>query len=118
MTLTVANDMHAMADGTARLLAEVERLNNAGVRELSALPGWTRAHLITHLARNADGLVNLLTWARTGIVTPCTRSPGSAKRTSRPGPVGTPVIGSVALGGGKAWWTCAGRVLRRPARAR
>jgi maleylpyruvate isomerase len=36
----------------------------------SLLPGWSRGHLLTHVARNADGLVNLLTWARTGVVTP------------------------------------------------
>ena len=35
--------------------------------EPSALPGWTRAHLFTHLARNADALGNLLTWAETGV---------------------------------------------------
>jgi maleylpyruvate isomerase len=34
------------------------------------LPGWTRGHVLTHLARNADGAVNLLTWARTGVRTP------------------------------------------------
>jgi maleylpyruvate isomerase len=36
----------------------------------SLLPGWTRRHVISHLARNADGLVNLLVWARTGIEHP------------------------------------------------
>ena len=36
----------------------------------SRLPGWTRGHVITHVARNADGLVRLLNWARTGIETP------------------------------------------------
>ncbi|MGH3694594.1 MAG: maleylpyruvate isomerase family mycothiol-dependent enzyme [Pseudonocardiaceae bacterium] len=36
----------------------------------SRLPGWTRGHVITHVARNAEGLMRLLTWARTGIETP------------------------------------------------
>lgn len=36
----------------------------------SLLPGWTRGHVLTHVARNADGLTNLLTWARTGVKTP------------------------------------------------
>jgi len=40
------------------------------LRAPSALPGWTRAHLVTHFARNADGLRNLLTWVRTGVETP------------------------------------------------
>lgn len=38
--------------------------------EPSLLPGWSRGHLLTHVARNADALVNLLTWARTGEETP------------------------------------------------
>jgi maleylpyruvate isomerase len=36
----------------------------------SKLPGWTRAHVLGHLAGNADGLTNLLAWARTGVETP------------------------------------------------
>ena len=36
----------------------------------SRLPQWTRGHVVTHVARNAEGLVRLLTWARTGIETP------------------------------------------------
>jgi maleylpyruvate isomerase len=36
----------------------------------SALPGWTRAHVLTHVARNADAMANLLEWARTGVPTP------------------------------------------------
>lgn len=45
-------------------------LTDEQVREPSGLPGWTRGHVLTHLARNADALVNLLTWARTGEETP------------------------------------------------
>lgn len=51
---------------TQRLLDALEDLTDAAVREPSLLPGWSRAHLLTHLARNADGLTNLLTWAETG----------------------------------------------------
>ena len=36
----------------------------------SLLPGWDRRHVLAHLARNADAMVNLLTWARTGVETP------------------------------------------------
>jgi maleylpyruvate isomerase len=39
------------------------------LHEPSRLPGWTRGHVITHVARNAEGLVRLLSWARTGIET-------------------------------------------------
>lgn len=36
----------------------------------SRLPGWSRGHVVTHVARNAEGLGRLLSWARTGIETP------------------------------------------------
>lgn len=46
------------------------RLTGAELRGPSGLPGWTRGHLLSHLARNADALVNLTVWARTGVPTP------------------------------------------------
>ncbi|MCP2258459.1 maleylpyruvate isomerase [Streptoalloteichus tenebrarius] len=57
----------ALDHATGRLLDVVERMDEATAHGSSLCPGWTRAHVITHLARNADALVNLLTWARTGI---------------------------------------------------
>ncbi|CAM5586268.1 maleylpyruvate isomerase family mycothiol-dependent enzyme [Streptomyces aurantiogriseus] len=62
-------------DGQRRLQQAIDALPPTAVAEPSALPGWTRGHLLTHLARNADALVNLLTWARTGIPTPMYTSP-------------------------------------------
>jgi maleylpyruvate isomerase len=54
---------------TARLLATAATLDgDPGAPSL--LPGWSRGHVLTHVARNADGLANLLTWAHTGVVTP------------------------------------------------
>jgi maleylpyruvate isomerase len=55
---------------TARLLETAQVIDDAAVREPSLLPGWTRGHVLTHVARNADGCTNLLTWARTGVETP------------------------------------------------
>jgi len=55
---------------TARMLATARGLDDAAVAAPSLLPGWTRGHVLTHVARNADGAVNLLTWARTGVETP------------------------------------------------
>ena len=55
---------------TARVLATAAGITDEQARAPSALPGWTRGHVLTHLARNADGLANLLIWARTGVVTP------------------------------------------------
>lgn len=50
---------------TARLSKTLDGLADDDVRRPSLLPGWTRGHVITHLARNADALTNLLRWART-----------------------------------------------------
>jgi maleylpyruvate isomerase len=55
-----------MAAATDRLLETVDRLGDADVRTPSGLPGWTRAHVLTHLARNADALGSLAWSARTG----------------------------------------------------
>ncbi|MFB4308339.1 maleylpyruvate isomerase family mycothiol-dependent enzyme [Actinomadura sp. GTD37] len=52
---------------TRALLASAARLDDADVRAPSLLPGWTRGHVLTHVARNADGGARLLTWARTGV---------------------------------------------------
>jgi maleylpyruvate isomerase len=43
---------------------------HGGLTQPSGLPGWTQAYVVAHVARNADALVNLLTWARTGVPTP------------------------------------------------
>ncbi|BCB83456.1 maleylpyruvate isomerase family mycothiol-dependent enzyme [Phytohabitans suffuscus] len=55
---------------TDRLLRTAAALDGAAVAGPSLLPGWTRGHVLTHLARNADSYLNLLTWARTGVRTP------------------------------------------------
>ena len=65
--LGLAEDVN---DATGRLLATAARLDDDDVAGPSLLPGWSRGHVLTHLARNADGAVNLLTWARTGVETP------------------------------------------------
>ncbi|WP_447034687.1 maleylpyruvate isomerase family mycothiol-dependent enzyme [Streptomyces sp. DSM 118878] len=49
-----------------RLLATVAALSDQDVRAPSLLPGWTRGHVLTHLARSADSRTRLLTSARTG----------------------------------------------------
>ncbi len=55
-----------MAAATDRLLRSVDGLTEEDLAGPSLLPGWTRAHVLTHLARNADGFVNLVHAARTG----------------------------------------------------
>jgi maleylpyruvate isomerase len=55
-----------MARATDRLLATVDAFADADVRTPSGLPDWTRAHVLTHVARNADAIARLAHWARTG----------------------------------------------------
>jgi maleylpyruvate isomerase len=55
---------------TDLLLRSAAGLSDRQAREPSLLPGWSRGHLLTHVARNADSLRNLLVWARTGVETP------------------------------------------------
>jgi maleylpyruvate isomerase len=51
---------------TTRYLAGIEDLSDDDVRAPSALPGWSRAHVITHLSRNADALTRVLHAAQQG----------------------------------------------------
>ncbi|GAA2242296.1 maleylpyruvate isomerase family mycothiol-dependent enzyme [Streptomyces indiaensis] len=55
-----AHDLASVRDATERLLTAVGALDNAAVTEPSRLPGWSRGHVLAHLARNADALVNVL----------------------------------------------------------
>ncbi|MBU7599656.1 maleylpyruvate isomerase family mycothiol-dependent enzyme [Streptomyces sp. P38-E01] len=56
---TPAYDTEVLQAATERLLDAV-REGSPAVAEPSLLPGWTRGHVLTHLARNADALVNVL----------------------------------------------------------
>jgi maleylpyruvate isomerase len=58
--------LERLATETGSVVATAEALDDAAMHAPSALPDWTRGHVLTHLARNADGLCNLLTWAVTG----------------------------------------------------
>ena len=51
---------------TQRLLGDTIAVGDEDWRAPSRLPGWTRGHVATHVARQADGLVRLAGWARTG----------------------------------------------------
>ncbi|MFG2140521.1 maleylpyruvate isomerase family mycothiol-dependent enzyme [Streptomyces sp. NPDC048650] len=63
-------DASAVREATDRLLVSVGKLDDEAIAEPSLLPDWTRGHVLAHLARNADALTNLLTWARTDVRTP------------------------------------------------
>ena len=71
----VATTLPWMRQGTEHLLALVETLDDLTVP--TALPGWTRAHVVGHVARNAEALGRLAAWARTGVETPMYPDPAA-----------------------------------------
>jgi maleylpyruvate isomerase len=56
--------------GEQHFATTLDALTDADLAAPSLLSGWSRQTVIAHVARNADGLVNLLNWARTGVETP------------------------------------------------
>jgi maleylpyruvate isomerase len=73
MSGPTAEHLGWLREGTELLHATVRQAGS--LTRPSALPGWTGRHLVTHVARNADALGNLLAWAQTGVVTPMYATP-------------------------------------------
>jgi maleylpyruvate isomerase len=62
--LTEVAELVAGADSELeRLLADIRALGDDETKAPSALQGWTRGHVLTHLARNADAQGRLLNGA-------------------------------------------------------
>jgi maleylpyruvate isomerase len=59
---------------TRLLVTTAQSMDDDAVRGPSLCPGWTRGHVLTHLARNADGLVNVAHSAVTGHLVPMYKS--------------------------------------------
>lgn len=67
---TTRNDLLLQIDRAMRhLLRTVRMLTDADLQRPSLLPGWTRAHVLAHLALGADAMSHLLRGVRTGIAT-------------------------------------------------
>ena len=60
---------------TQRLIDEARIMTRSDLQAPSLLPGWSRAHVLSHLARGADAMRNLLTGARAGQDRPAYASP-------------------------------------------
>lgn len=77
--------------GESFLAGVLDRLPLDSYDQPTLLPGWSRRRLVAHVARNADGLNNLVMWARTGIETPMYESAESRdaaiERTAEQAPV-------------------------------
>jgi maleylpyruvate isomerase len=69
-----------MRQGTEQLIACASRLTADQLQAPSRLPGWRRAHVVGHVARNAEALTRLATWARTGVENPM--YPGPEQRAA------------------------------------
>jgi maleylpyruvate isomerase len=64
-----------------RLCGAAARLSDAEVHAPSKLPGWTRGHVLAHLARNAEGHVGMLEGALRGEPVP-QYAGGAARRAA------------------------------------
>jgi maleylpyruvate isomerase len=62
----LSDNLALLAHETSLLVATAAALDDSTVRAVSLCEGWTRAHVLSHIARNADGLANLVSWAVTG----------------------------------------------------
>ena len=55
-----------LESATRHLVDDAARLTAGDLAQPSLLPNWTRAHVLAHLAQNADAGVRLINGARTG----------------------------------------------------
>lgn len=59
-TLPAPRLAHLLHEANQRLVRTVDALTEEALAEPSSLPGWSRAHVVAHLALNADGLAGSL----------------------------------------------------------
>ena len=52
----------------ARLVADLADLTDSQARQTSLLPDWSVGHVLTHIARNADGLTHMVEEAGRGVI--------------------------------------------------
>ncbi len=64
-----------LPEATQRLVRSVDRLQDADWTAPSGLPDWTRAHVVAHLALNAEGLTGALTGLVAGRTVPMYATP-------------------------------------------
>ena len=62
--------LSGVRDATAALLDGLRGLTDDEARRPSLLPGWTVGHVLTHLARNADGVRGMIEGATRDLSIP------------------------------------------------
>lgn len=65
---TIERDVQGATAAHANLLAALQSLTDSDVRAASLLPDWSVGHVLTHIARNADGFVLMVDAANRGEV--------------------------------------------------
>ncbi len=75
MARTRADSRRWTQQGTKLVADALAELDEEAFSAPTGLPGWTRAHLLAHLAANAEAVGNLVHWAATGERTPMYSSP-------------------------------------------
>ena len=73
----LSDNLVLLAHETSLLIRTAAALDDETIRVASLCEGWTRAHVLSHIARNADALGNLVGWAITGIPRAMYDSPGA-----------------------------------------
>jgi len=68
VTAAATPEWAAIAGSAGRLVATAQALTEDDLHEASALPGWTRAHVLTHVAQAADSRTGLLRAAQAGRI--------------------------------------------------
>jgi maleylpyruvate isomerase len=74
-TRTLADSLRWTEVGTRLCEKAIDALTDQQYAAVSRLEGWSCAHLVAHLAANAEALRNLAHWAATGEETPMYSSP-------------------------------------------
>ncbi|HLS45384.1 MAG TPA: maleylpyruvate isomerase family mycothiol-dependent enzyme [Ornithinicoccus sp.] len=78
--LSAGRAIDLLAEADRALATTMARMTEEDLREPSLCEGWTRAHVLAHVARNADGLQHLVQWATSGREKPAYASPEQRDR--------------------------------------
>ena len=62
--------------GTTLVERAIATMDEQSFADPSAVPGWSRKHVVAHLAANAGALGNLVHWAATGVESRMYAAPG------------------------------------------
>lgn len=90
MSRSLQQALEWVQHGTELCRGAIFGLDESSYRSPTSLPGWSRKHVVAHLAANAEAIGRLLSWAETGqeqrmYASPQQRDADIAAGTLRPG---------------------------------